>query len=80
MKVKVLITDCSKCRTTFDIVERVIKENNIEAELIRVDSLEEIMKYNIMSTPAIVIDEEVVHKGHIASEKQALEVLCKKKG
>lgn len=66
---------CAKCKTTFSIIEKVLKENNIEAKLTKVDDIMEIMKYNIMSTPAVVIDEAVKIKGHVPTETEIKQLL-----
>lgn len=43
---------CSRCKTTYQVIEKVIKENNLDVKLTKVDDLMEMMKYNIMTTPA----------------------------
>lgn len=75
MEIKVLGPGCAKCKTTFSIIEKVLKENNIEAKLTKVDDIMEIMKYNIMSTPAVVIDEAVKIKGHVPTETEIKQLL-----
>ena len=69
MEIKVLGTGCSKCKTTYAIIEKVIKENNIDAALTKVEDIMEIMNHNILATPAVVIDGEVRSKGSVPSEK-----------
>ncbi len=73
--IKVLGTGCTKCKTTADLVKEVIKEQNIDAEIIKVEDLMEIMKYNIMATPAILIDEKVKIKGRVPSKKELVDLL-----
>lgn len=68
MEIKVLGPGCSKCKATFQVVEKVVKENNVNATLTKVDDIMEMMNYNIMTTPAIVIDGEVKMKGQVPSE------------
>ena len=75
MEVKVLGPGCAKCKTTYNVVEKVIKENNLNATLTKVDDIMEMMSYNILSTPAIVIDGEVKVKGRVPSEKEIKELL-----
>ena len=50
MEVKVLGPGCAKCKTTFQVIEKVIKENNLDVKLTKVDDIMEMMSYNIMTT------------------------------
>lgn len=75
MEIKILGTGCSKCKTTYTVIEKVINENNITATLTKVEDIMEIMNYNILSTPAVVIDGEVKIKGYVPSEKEIKELL-----
>ena len=75
MEIKVLGPGCSKCKTTYNVIEKFIKDNNINAELIKVDDIIEIMNYNILTTPAVVIDGEVKVKGYVPSEKELEQLL-----
>jgi small redox-active disulfide protein 2 len=71
MEIKILGTGCSRCKTLEEITRKVVKDNGIEANITKVEDIVEIMKYNIMATPALVINEKVVAKGRIPS---ALEI------
>ncbi len=75
MEIKVLGPGCSKCKATFQVVEKVVKENNVNATLTKVDDIMEMMNYNIMTTPAIVIDGEVKMKGQVPSESDVKKML-----
>ena len=63
--IKILGTGCAKCTSAEKIASEVIHELNIDAQIIKVTDIQEIMKYDVMSTPAIVIDEKVVIKGKV---------------
>ncbi len=52
-----------------------MKENGIDATVIKVEDIMDIMSYNIMSTPAVVIDEEVKIRGRVPSRAELLELL-----
>ena len=73
--IKVLGTGCPKCKKTTAIVEDMVKENSIDATVIKVEDIMDIMAYNIMSTPAVVINEEVKIKGRVPSRAELLELL-----
>lgn len=73
--IKILGTGCPKCKQTTSLVEEVIKETGVEATVEKVEDIMEIMKYNIMSTPAVVIDEEVIIKGRVPLKSELTELL-----
>jgi len=73
--IKILGTGCSKCKKTFDIVTGVITENNIEATIKKVEDITEIIKYNVMSTPAVVVDGNIVIKGRIPTKTELTDIL-----
>lgn len=67
MEIKILGTGCAKCKTLEELTRKVVKENGIEANVTKVEDITEIMKYHIMTTPALVVNEKVVSKGRIPS-------------
>ena len=69
MEIKILGTGCSSCKALYATVERVIKDMDIDAVLVKEEDLEKIMSYNVMSLPALVIDGKVVAKGHITESE-----------
>jgi len=73
--IKILGTGCTKCKQTTSIIEKVVNENNIAASIIKVEDIMEIMQYNVLSTPAIVVDEKIVMKGRVPSKSEVLELL-----
>lgn len=75
MEIKILGTGCGKCKTTYAVIEKVINENNIAATLTKVEDIMEIMNYNILTTPAVVVDGEVKIKGYVPSEREIKELL-----
>lgn len=76
MEIKVLGPGCAKCKSTYKVIEKVIQENNLkDVKLTKVDDIMEIMNYNIMSTPAVVVDEVVKLKGQVPSESDVKKLL-----
>lgn len=69
-EIKVLGPGCAKCKSTYTVVEKVVKESGMDVQLTKVNDMEEIMRYNIMSTPAVVVDGKVVLKGKVPSESE----------
>lgn len=77
MEIKILGTGCSRCKTLEEITRKVVKDNGIETKIIKVEDIVEIMKYNIMTTPALVVNEKVVSKGRIPSVDEIKQFLTK---
>lgn len=77
MEIKILGTGCSKCKTLERLTRDVVSKNGIDATISKVEDIIEIMKYNIMTTPALVIDGNVVTKGRIPSAEEIKQLLTK---
>ncbi|MBE0674745.1 MAG: TM0996/MTH895 family glutaredoxin-like protein [Bacteroidales bacterium] len=77
MEVKILGTGCPKCKTLEQLTRDVISQNGIDASVTKVDDIMEIMKYNVMTTPALVIDEKVVVKGRVPSAEEIKQLLTR---
>ena len=75
MKIEVLGTGCAKCRKLHQLVEQVVGEAGVDAEVLKVEKLEEITKYGIAFTPALVIDGTVKSAGSIPKSAQIAEWL-----
>lgn len=73
--IKILGTGCPKCQTMAAVVKEVVAENNIEATIEKVEDIEEILKFNVLSTPALVIDGVITIKGRVPSKSEVLELL-----
>ena len=74
-EVLILGPGCAKCKETYKVVERVISENSLDVRLSKVEDITEMMKYNIMATPAVVVDGAVKIKGHVPSADEVEKVL-----
>jgi small redox-active disulfide protein 2 len=70
MEIKILGTGCSKCKTLEEVTRKVVKDNGIDASITKVEDIVEIMKFNIMTTPALVVNGKVVAKGRIPSVEE----------
>lgn len=64
-KILVLGTGCPKCKKLFEAVQQTVQELGIEAETTKVEDINEIMKFGIMMTPALVVDGIVKVVGRI---------------
>jgi small redox-active disulfide protein 2 len=72
MKIKVLGTGCPKCKKLFAEAEKAIAASGAAVELEKVEKLEEIMKYAVMMTPALVVNEQVKASGRIPPSSEIL--------
>ncbi len=75
MEIKILGTGCAKCKTTQAVVEKVVAESGVQATITKVEDIMDIMKYNIISTPAVVVDEVIKIKGRVPSEAEVRQAL-----
>lgn len=69
-QIKVLGSGCTKCIKTAELIEKVITENQIAASVSKETDPQTIMAYGVMRTPAVVIDEDVVHSGSMPDKSQ----------
>ncbi|MEO5793616.1 MAG: arsenical pump-driving ATPase [Rhodoferax sp.] len=70
MEIKVLGSGCSKCHSTIAMVERVARAMGVEVNIVAVEKPEDILRYGVQATPAIVIAGQVVHAGGLPSHDE----------
>ena len=73
--VKILGAGCAKCKQTEAIVREAIEKFGIEADVQKVEDIQQIIQYNILSTPAVVVDEVVKLKGRVPTVNDIKEIL-----
>jgi len=73
--IKILGTGCPKCQSMTGVVKDVVLENNIDATIEKVEDIMEIMKFNVMITPALVIDDVIAIKGRVPSKEEVFALL-----
>ncbi len=72
MEIKVLGTGCNKCTATKEIIREVLTEIGEATQLEEVTEMSEILKYDVMATPGVVIDGKVVSWGKVPKRKEVL--------
>ena len=77
MEIKILGPGCPKCKTLDKVTREVVKKHGINATITKVEDIMEIMKYGVMSTPALVVDEKVLVKGRVPSADEIKQLLTK---
>lgn len=75
MDIKVLGSGCAKCKATTDIITRIAAETGRDITLEKVEDMHRIASFGVMTTPAVVVDGKVVHKGSVPSHDQVLAFL-----
>jgi small redox-active disulfide protein 2 len=70
LTIKVLGSGCANCKRVEQIARKVVTNLAIEAEVIKVTDYADIMAYNVLSTPGLVVNEKLVSSGRIPSEAE----------
>jgi small redox-active disulfide protein 2 len=70
LTIKILGSGCENCKRLARLAEGAVNHLAIEAQVIKVTDYPEIMKYNVMSTPGLVVNEKLVSAGRIPSEAE----------
>jgi len=63
--IKVLGTGCANCKNTLKLIDEVARGKGAEVQIEKIENLQQIMTYGVMSTPGVVIDGKVVHAGGV---------------
>ena len=74
-QIKILGAGCSKCKTTYNNVLEALKALDIQADVIKIEDIEEMMKYNVLTTPVLMIDDVVKVKGRVADINEIKQLL-----
>jgi small redox-active disulfide protein 2 len=74
-QIKVLGPGCPKCKTTYNNVIEALKQTNMEANVEKIEDIEEMMKYNVLTTPVLMIDDVVKIKGRVADINEIKQLL-----
>ncbi len=77
MKIEILGTGCPKCKKLMELTVEAVNETGVNAEVKKVDQINDIINYGVMITPALAIDGKVVVAGKIPS-KEEIKNLIKK--
>jgi len=73
MVIKILGKGCAKCKHLEELTHQVLDELGMAVEIVKVTDMDEIMQYDILSTPGLVINESVVSSGRIPRKEEIRE-------
>lgn len=77
MKIQVIGTGCDKCDRLYANVQQAVKNVGVEAEIVKVEDLMEIVKLGVMTSPSLMIDGKLVVSGSVASVEKTEECIRK---
>ena len=75
MKIEILGSGCQKCNTLYQTAKQAAEELGIAADFVKVEDFQEIMKYGVMTTPALVVDGKVKVAGKVPGKEEVKALL-----
>jgi small redox-active disulfide protein 2 len=75
MKIKILGTGCAKCHQLEQVARDVVKELAIDATVEEVTDIKKIMDYHVLTTPGLVVNEELVCSGKVPSKAEVTQMI-----
>ncbi len=77
MDIKILGTNCPNCKRLENTTRELVEQIGLDATVTKVEDIVEIMKYNVMTTPALVVNGKVEIKGRVPSVEEIKQILMK---
>ncbi len=75
MEIKILGTGCAKCKSLEKVTRQAVEELKLDAAIEKVEDIQEIMEYGILSTPGLVVDGKIVLSGKLPKIEKIKEIL-----
>ena len=76
LEIKILGTGCPNCNKLEEETKKAVENLSIEAKFEKVTDYQKIMDYDILSTPGLVINDQVVSSGKIPSQSELISMLA----
>ena len=76
MKIAILGTGCPKCRQMVEVVRKAVEKSGMDVAISKVEDIREIMKFKVMATPALAIDDEVKISGRVPTVEEVTSLLA----
>jgi small redox-active disulfide protein 2 len=80
MLIQVLGTGCAKCKNLYDIAQKAVQEAGVDALVEKVQDIEQIMAFNILMPPGLVINGEVKVAGRLPSVEEVKKLIVAANG
>ncbi len=74
-KIKILGPGCRKCQIAYNNVLEAVEQSGVEADVIKIEDFEEMMRYNVLATPVLMIDEQEKVAGRVPNVNEIKEFL-----
>jgi len=74
-RIEVLGPGCARCKETFRVVQHVVAEGKIDADVVKDESIERMMALGLMATPGVVVDGKIVVSGRIPKAEELRQLL-----
>jgi len=78
MKIEILGMGCPKCKMLYENAKKAVEESGVQAEVLKVEDMDKITSYDVMMTPALVIDGKVKTVGKIPQAEEIKKWLAQK--
>jgi small redox-active disulfide protein 2 len=73
--IKILGPGCAKCKSTFEVVKKAVEQSGVQADITKIEDLEGMMKYDILTTPVVVINEQIKISGRVPTVDEIKKLL-----
>jgi small redox-active disulfide protein 2 len=73
--IKILGPGCAKCKATFEIVKKAVEQSGVQTDIAKIEDLEGMMKYDILTTPVVVINEQIKISGRVPTVDEIIKLL-----
>ena len=76
MEIAILGTGCPKCKQTAEVVRKAVEQAGVDATIHKVEDIREILKFKVMMTPAVAIDNQVMISGKVPTLEEVRSLLA----
>ena len=75
MKIEILGTGCAKCKALEEATKQAVAQSGLFVQIEKIEDIQKIMEYHVMSTPGLVIDGKVLSTGKLLSVNEIVEMI-----